>query len=101
MSEPFDIKKLLDFSPTALLKSVSLGLKVLAVVGLVFCVYTTVQTIRKPKPTQNITVGSGGQVTIRNEAPKKKLIPFIETFLSTETHGTYDAGIRAGCRIEF
>ena len=101
-TEPFDIKKAFDFSPTAVLKALSIALKVLAVVGVIFSIYTTVQTIRKPKSTQNITVGQGGKVVIKNETAKKNWYVFTEPYVGVSNqHKDGEIGIRIGARWEF
>lgn len=56
---------------------------------------------KKPLPSQEITVGEGGQVTIRNEAAKKGLILFVEPYIGVDTSTKTSCGIRTGMRIEF
>jgi hypothetical protein len=75
----------------------SLGALVLLFVG--FAVYKAY--FKKPLPNQAITVQEGGTVTIRNEAPKKHLIVFMEPFYQVETDDDPSVGIRVGARWEF
>lgn len=56
---------------------------------------------KKPLPNQNITVGQGGQVTIRNEAAKRHLILFAEPYIGVDTKQKASIGTRVGCRWEF
>jgi hypothetical protein len=57
----------------------------------------------KPRPTQDIVVESGGQLTIKNEANKRRLIFFGEPYIFAEGGNTNRTGlgVKAGCRWEF
>ncbi len=103
MAEPFDIKKFFDFSPEAIGKSIGVGLKIGAVIGLGFCIFFTVKSLfKKPAPSQPITVGDGGVVNIHNEAQKKHLIWFVEPWFGVSNRNDKgELGIRTGCKWEF
>lgn len=106
MSEPVDVKKVVDISPATLVKTSSSTAKglmvILGVAAILFCVYFTVSRLfKKPVPTQPITVQPGGKVDIHNEAPRKSFIVFVEPWFGTSTQNKWDAGIRAGVRYEF
>jgi len=109
MSEPVDVKKLVDVSPTTLVKTSSSTFKglmvILGVVAILFCVYFTVSRLfKKPIPNQAISVQSGGQVVIHNE-PKKKSwwipAPFVEVYTFVQTNDEQGLGGRFGGRWEF
>ena len=107
-TEPVDIKKVVDVSPTTLVKTSSSTAKglmvILGVLAILFCIgYTGYTLFRKPKPTQPITVQSGGLVNVINEANKRHLILFAEPYVFTQTSNGGEAGIgiRGGCRWEF
>jgi uncharacterized protein (DUF1919 family) len=101
MSEPFDIKKFFDLSPTALGKSLSIGWKVVLVGIVAFLIYRGLQP--KQKQTQQITVESGGQATIiQKQTSKRFLIPFIEIYTMKEKdYSNFGYGLKAGLRVEF
>jgi hypothetical protein len=93
MTEPVDLKKVVDVSPTTLVKTSSSTAKglmvILGVLGILFCVYFTVSRLfKKPIPNQSISVQSGGQVVIHNEpkarswwipTPYMRIYSFIES----------------------
>ena len=56
---------------------------------------------KQAKPTQDITVESGGSVIIKNEAAKKRLVWFVEPWVGSSSQEKWDGGIRTGIRIEF
>ncbi len=103
MVEPFDLKKAVDLSPSAIGKSTSVGLKFLIVLGLIFCVVYTIYTIFHKQPNQNIIVEKGGVATIiQKNAPKKFLIPFTEVGVEQKQGNNALASyIRVGIRAEF
>ncbi len=108
MTEPIDVKKVIDVSPTTLVKTSSSTAKglmvILGVIAILFCVYFTIKTLIKPKPTQAITVGQGGQVVIHNE-PKAKSwwlpSPFVEVYSFVQTDDNKGFGGRFGARWDF
>jgi hypothetical protein len=108
MTEPIDVKKVVDVSPTTLVKTSSSTFKglmvILGVVAILFCVYFTVKSLfNKPKPTQPITVQSGGLVNVINEANKRHLILFAEPYVFAEGGNTSRTGlgVKVGARWEF
>ena len=108
MTEPVDIKKVVDITPTTLVKTSSSTLKglmvLLAILAILFCIYFTVSRLfRKPVPTQPITVQSGGLVKIINEANKRHLILFAEPYVFAEGGNTSRTGlgVKCGLRWEF
>jgi hypothetical protein len=74
-----------------------LGASALVFIG--FGVYKAY--FKKPMPNQAITVQEGGQVTIRNEAAKKRWFLFTEPYVGVDTKNKGSIGIRAGVRWEF
>ena len=78
MAEKVDLKEFAKgfATPASWWKAVGIGLKILALVLIAFAIYKAF--VMKPKPTQDITVESGGKVEIRNEANKRHLIFFCE-----------------------
>lgn len=107
MAEPVDIKKVVDVSPTTLVKTSSSTAKglmvILGVVAILFCVYFTIRTLFKPKPTQSVSVQSGGIANIINEANKRHLILFAEPYVFAEGGNTSrtGVGVKCGLRWEF
>ena len=108
MTEPVDIKKVVDVSPATLVKTSSSTAKglmvILGVVAIGFCVYFTVSRLfKKPLPTQPITVQSGGIVKVINEANKRHLILFAEPYVFAEggNDSRTGVGIKCGLRWEF
>ena len=106
--EQVDIKKVVDITPTTLVKTSSSTLKglmvLLAILAILFCIYFTVSRLfRKPVPTQPITVGPGGIVKIINEANKRHLILFAEPYVFAEGGNTSrtGVGVKCGARWEF
>ena len=106
--EPVDIKKVVDITPTTLVKTSSSTLKglmvLLAILAILFCIYFTVSRLfRKPVPTQPINVQSGGIVKIINEANKRHLILFGEPYVFAEGGNTSrtGVGVKVGARWEF
>lgn len=108
MTEPVDIKKVVDVTPTTLVKTGSSTLKglmvLLAIAAILFCIYFTVSRLfKKPLPTQPVTVQSGGIANIINEANKRHLILFAEPYfqVSTKADENANVGCRVGVRWEF
>lgn len=107
VAEPVDVKKVVDVSPTTLVKTSSSTLKglmvILGVALIGFCIYFTIRTLFKPKPTQQIAVQSGGIANIINEANKRHLILFAEPYfqVSTKAEENANVGCRVGVRWEF
>ena len=103
MADKVDLKEFAKgFStPASWWKAVGIGLKVFALVLIAFAVYKAF--IMKPKPTQDITVQSGGQVTIKNEANKRHLIFFGEPYIFAEggNDNRTGVGVKVGARWEF
>lgn len=101
MSEPFDIKKFFDLTPTALGKSLSVGWKIALVAFLIFAVYRLFAP--KQKQTQQITIGAGGTANIiQKQNNKRFLIPFIEVYTMKEKEDAeFGYGLKAGLRLEF
>jgi hypothetical protein len=101
--EKVDVKKFAQgfVTPASWWKAVGIGLKILALVLVAFAIYKAF--IMKPKPTQDITVQSGGTVTIKNEANKRHLILFAEPYVFAEGGNTSrtGVGVKAGVRLEF
>lgn len=101
--EPVDTKKLLDVSPTTLVKTTSSTLKglmvILGVVVILFCIYFTIKSLFKPKPTQNVVVQAGGKLDIHNEAIKRAWwipTPFVEIYGYKDDKA--GIGIKGGAR---
>ncbi len=86
-------------TPVYWVKTVMYGLGMLSLFLIGFGVYKAY--FKKPLPNQAITVQEGGQVTIRNEAGKRRLILFAEPYVNVDTSDKGSLGIRAGCRWEF
>ena len=107
MTEPVDIKKVVDVSPATLVKTSSSTAKglmvILGVIAILFCVYFTVKSLFKPKPSQTVSVASGGIANIINEANKRHLILFAEPYfqVSTKAEENANVGCRVGVRWEF
>ena len=98
MPEPFSIKKFFDFSPLAMSKSVGIGIKLVAILIVVYTVY---RAWFAPKQTQQIVVKKGGVATIIQKTERRRtLIPFIEGFVEQSRNDKMNTGIRAGLRIE-
>jgi len=72
----------------------------LAASAIVF-LFLAVKNFIHPKPTQNITMQEGSQLTIRNEAAKRHLIMFAEPYFAVSTEDKADVGCRVGVRWEF
>jgi len=102
MTEPFDIKKFFDLSPTALGKSLSIGWKVVLIALVIFFVYRGI-TANRQKQTQQITVESGGQATIiQKQTSKRFLIPFIECSVGqSNRYDKLETAVKGGIRVEF
>lgn len=70
-----------------------------------FCVWFTINTILKPKPTQNQVIvakpGSTINVQQKQEAPKRFLIPFLEIGVEQSSNRKFASYIRGGLRIEW
>mgnify|MGYP007017515763 CR=1 FL=1 len=107
MTEPVDIKKVVDVSPATLVKTSSSTAKglmvILGVIAILFCVYFTVRSLFKPKPSQAVHVQSGGVANIINEANKRHLILFGEPYVFAEGGNTSrtGVGVKCGLRLEF
>ena len=111
MPEPISARKLLDISPTAMIKSTSSVSKGLLVLGIItLCGWAIWITYIKPHTkfaaktqTQAITIQSGGSATIvqKTDSPKKWLFLFIEPFIEQRQHSSMQTGIRSGVRIEW
>ena len=105
--EPVDLKKVVDVSPATLVKtssSTAKGLMVIfGVLAFVFCIWFTIKTLLKPKPSQTVSVASGGIANIINEANKRHLILFAEPYfqVSTKAEENANVGCRVGVRWEF
>jgi hypothetical protein len=108
VAEPVDIKKVVDVSPATLVKTSSSTAKglmvILGVIAILFCVWFTIKTLIKPKPTQAITVGQGGQVVIHNE-PKAKSwwipTPYMRVYSFIESDGRKGVGGEGGAEWRF
>jgi len=105
MAEAFDVKKLATSPFTGLfwVKTIMFGLGLGCIFFIGYGVYTA---YFKPKPlpqTQNITIEEGANVDIiqKQDAPKKKFIPFVEGFVEQKSGSDMETGIRAGLRFEF
>ena len=108
MTEPVDVKKVVDVSPATLVKTSSSTAKglmvILGVLAILFCVYFTVSRLfKKPLSTQPITVQSGGIVKVINEANKRHLILFAEPYVFAEggNDNRTGVGVKCGLRWEF
>ena len=107
MTEPVDVKKVVDVSPATLVKTSSSTAKglmvILGVLAILFCVYFTIRTLFKPKPSQAISVAAGGVANIINEANKRHLILFAEPYVFAEGGNTSRTGlgVKCGLRWEF
>jgi hypothetical protein len=101
VAEPIDLKKAVTSPFTGLywIKTVMYGLGLSALLFIGYGVYKAY--FKKAEPSQSITVGSGGQVTIKNEAAKRHFILFAEPYVGVDTKQKESIGIRAGCRWEF
>jgi len=86
-------------TPVYWIKSLMYGLGIACLLFIGFGVYKAY--FKKPLPNQNITVGQGGQVTIRNEAAKRHLILFAEPYIGVDTKQKASIGTRVGARWEF
>lgn len=88
------------------LVSVKTGVKALAflpwLLVFIFIGYLIWHTfLKKPQPTQDINVESGGTVEIHNEAPKKSIYWFVEPWIGKANENKWNSGIRTGMRYEF
>jgi len=111
MSEPVSWKKALDPRPTALIKSTSATGKGLFVLGLValsgwaiWVTYIRPHTKFAVKTqTQTITIERGATAVIqqKTEAPKRRLIPFVEVSVAQTRNAGLDTAVKAGFRMEF
>jgi len=112
MTEPIDVKKVVDVSPATLVKTSSSTAKglmvILGVLAILFCVYFTVSRLfKKPLPTQPVSIGKvdpgGIGVKIINEANKRHLILFAEPYVFAEGGNTSrtGVGVKCGLRWEF
>ena len=111
MSEPIDIRKLADFRATALVKSTSSTGKGLFVLGLValsgwaiWVTYIRPHTKFAVKTqTQTITIERGATAIIqqKTEAPKRRLIPFMEVGMGQARNERLNTFIKIGIRVEF
>ena len=107
MSETVSIRKLADFSPTAMIKSSSQtmkGLLVIIAIGLIgFAVCKAY--IKKPDASQSQTIkaekGAIVNVQQRQENPRKRIIPFIEIGVGQSRNNRLDTFVKGGVRIEF
>ena len=101
--ESFDIKKLLKSPFTGMywVKSVMLGLGILAILMIVFTVYKAF--FKKPQLSQVITAETGSNVTVIQKADRKRFfIPFIEGSVAQSSGGdNLESAIRGGLRFEF
>lgn len=63
--------------------------------------FTIWKAFFEKKNTQNIQIGSGSQVTIKQGEQKKNLILFVEPYVDQSSNRKFGTGIRGGVRLEF
>jgi predicted negative regulator of RcsB-dependent stress response len=64
--------------------------------------FTIWKAFFEKKNTQQIHIGSGSQVTIKqNEEKKKSLVLFIEPYVDQSSNRKFGTGVRGGVRLEF
>lgn len=99
-SEKIDLVKAIKGPTTGLfwVKTILYGLALSAILLVGWAIYKAY--FKKPSPSQNITVGQGGNVNITNSL-KRGLILFAEPYIGVDTKNKGSIGIRAGCRWEF
>lgn len=102
-TEPVDLKKAVTapFTGVYWVKTIMYGLGLLAL----FLIGSAVKDkfFSKPKPSQAVTVQSGGVATIINEANKRHLILFAEPYVFAEggNDSRTGVGVKCGLRWEF
>lgn len=102
MPEKFNLKKAVDLSPTAVGKVSSIGVKLLILAGIVFCIGFTLWQLFQPKQGQKIIIEKGGSAVIQqNQTNRRALVPFMEGFFEQSRNDKFNTGIRAGLRLEF
>jgi len=104
MTEPFSVKKALDFSPVAMGKVSSIGIKLFFILVILFCIGYTIYTLFFPKPTQTqiIKAEKGAVLNIQQKQTTRRFfIPFIEGGVEQRSDRNMSTYLRAGLRIEF
>lgn len=64
--------------------------------------FTIWKAFFEKKNTQNIQIGSGSNVTIKQgEQKRKNLIMFVEPYVDQSSNRKFGTGVRGGVRLEF
>lgn len=63
--------------------------------------FTIWKAFFEKKNLQNIHIGSGSQVTIKQGEQKKNLILFVEPYVDQSSNRKFGTGVRGGVRLEF